>query len=372
MAKEIDDFSGMLLKDIKSGFASFKSTGKACFMTDANVNVENWLSTGSWMLDLVLSNRVGVGGIPQGRLVEISGGEGAGKSMMGNYIIADCQRKGGAAVLIDTEHAGSLEVMEACGVDVNRLIHVEVDTVEEVFQTMEAISNNFKKSKTKDRPPLCIVWDSVAATPCKIEVEGDYGDATIGLKARLLGQGLRKFMSVVADNNIYLVFINQLRANIGVTYGDNQITPGGKAIPFHSSVRLRLTHFKEITDVDKNKIGKIVKCDVKKNKVAPPMRTMYYYMKWGDKLGAWIDDEETIWDSAVRVDVIKKCGGQTYKFVSPSTGTDVEFTKRKFLSLWKEEVFQRELKEALAKAYIIGPKSFGDEDIMIGEPESED
>lgn len=367
MAKnnEVADFSAGLLEDIKSGFASFKSTGRACFMTDANVNVDNWLSTGSWMLDLILSNRVGVGGIPRGRLTEISGGEGAGKSMMGNYIMADCQRKGGAAVLIDTEHAAAYEVMQSCGVDIDKLIHVEVGTVEEVFQTMESISSNIKRNAGKDRPPLCIVWDSVAATPCKAEVEGEYGDNTIALKARLLSQGLRKFMSVASEHDVYLVFINQLRTKIGVTFGDNKVTPGGAAIPFHASIRLRLSHFKEVKNADKNTIGKIVKCEVKKNKVAPPMRTMYYYMRWGDKLGAWIDDEETIWDSAVTADVIKKVNNVTYKFKSITTGKDIEFSKKKFLSLWKEEVFQNELKEALAAAYIIGPNSLDDEGITI-------
>lgn len=223
--KRKDGFEDQLMADITSKFQKTGSNATASYLWQSTADVKQWVSTGNYMLDLVLSNKKD-GGIPVGRLTEISGGEGAGKTLLGSYIIANTQKKGGIAILIDSEHAASMDVLRAAGVDVEKLIYVQANTVEDVFKTMESI---LLKVKEKDTEKLItIVWDSVAATSSKAEVEGNYGDSTIAMSARLISQGLRKYIPLVGRHNVCLVFINQLRTNIGVSFGDNKVTPGGR------------------------------------------------------------------------------------------------------------------------------------------------
>jgi recombination protein RecA len=361
MAK--NSFEEQLITDLTSGFKAKKSAATASKLWDSTTKVVDWVPTGDFMLDLILSNRLD-GGLPVGRLTEISGGEGAGKTLLASYILANTQKKGGVAILIDSEHAASMEVLERVGVDIDSLVYIQASTIEEVFQSMETIVSRIQTDSTNRL--VTIVWDSVAATSTKAEIEGDYGDRTVALGARLISQALRKYIPIVSKHNVCLVFINQLRTNIGVTFGDNKITPGGKAIPYHASVRLRLEHNKQIQDGDKDLIGRIVKCDVKKNKVAPPMRSIYYTIRWGDSTGAWIDSNETMWDSAIRKNIIQKISQQKYSFTT-STGDQVEFSRKSFNELLKEESFITELKLALAEAYIITTKTVSSEDISYAD-----
>jgi len=320
------------------------------------------------MLDLVLSNRTS-GGVPVARLIEVAGGEGAGKTLLASYMMADTQRQGGVAIFIDSEHAASMEVLEATGVDTNKLVYIQADTVEDVFTSMESITNQIAESKTNKL--ITIVWDSVAASPPKAEVEGNYGDQTIALKARLISAGLRKYIPICSSHNVCLVFINQLRSKIGgVAFGDQSTTPGGKAIPYHASVRLRVSHFKQIKDSDGNIVGRIIKCEIKKNKVAPPMRTVYYTIRWGDKPGAWIDEVESLWDAAIRAGVLEKKTAQKYVFEVPSTKEKMELTKNKFTELLNEAAFSTEFKNALAEAYIITGKKITE--TILEDVENED
>lgn len=222
MAKNFED---RLIDDLSSGFKSKKSAATASHLNDSSSMVTDWVSTGDFMLDLILSNRID-GGIPVGRLCEISGGESVGKSLLGSYILANTQKKGGVAILIDSEHAASLEVLERVGVDIDSLVYIQASTIEEVFQAMETIVSSIQADE-KNRL-VTIVWDSVAATSTKAEIEGDYGDRTVAMAARLISQGLRKYIPVVSKHNVCLVFINQLRTKIGVTFGDDKVTPGGR------------------------------------------------------------------------------------------------------------------------------------------------
>jgi recombination protein RecA len=222
--KKGSSFEDELIDDLNSSFAKKSSNATASYLWQSTADVKNWISTGSFMLDLVLSNRKD-GGIPTGRLTEISGGEGAGKTLLASYILADTQRKGGVAILIDSEHAASMDVLKASGVDVEKLVYSQCNTIEDVFHAMERIVSMVKTSG-QDRP-ITIVWDSVAATSSRAEVEGNYGDATVGLAARLISQALRKYIPICSKHNICLVFINQLRTKIGVSFGDNNVTPGG-------------------------------------------------------------------------------------------------------------------------------------------------
>ncbi len=357
-----------IIADLTSSFKTKKSYATASKLYESTSNVKDWVSTGDFMLDLILSNKID-GGVPVGRLTEISGGEGAGKTLLASYILANTQKKGGVAILIDSEHAASMEVLERVGVDVKNLVYVQASTIEEVFQAMETIISKIQ-TDTSNRL-VTIVWDSVAATSTKAEVEGDYGDKTIGLAARLIGQGLRKFIPVVSKHNVCLVFINQLRTKIGVTFGDDQISPGGKSIPYHASIRLRLTHHQQIKDGDKDLIGRVVQCKVSKNKIAPPMRNIYYTIRWGETPGAWIDSAETMWDSAIRKGVFEKITQQKYA-LKTSTGEKVEFTRKAFNELIKEDSFLNEVKYALAESYIITAKNISAEDISYEDVDEDE
>lgn len=365
MAKRSSTYEDELIESLTSKYKRDKSNAHASRITDSSTNIKDWVSTGDFMLDLVVSNRLD-GGLPVGRLTEIAGGEGAGKTLLASYILANTQKKDGIAIYIDSEHAASMEVLERVGVDLEKLIYIQASTIEEVFQSMETILAKIQGDNSKRL--VTIVWDSVAATSTNAEVEGDYGDKTIGLAARLIGQGLRKFIPIVSKYNVCLVFINQLRTKIGVSFGDDQISPGGRPIPYHASVRLKLNHFQQIKDTNKDLIGRVVKCEVKKNKVAPPMRTIYYTIRWGDAPGAWLDPRETMWDSAIRKGIFKKVNAQKYSMTS-SSGEEIEFSRKNFDKLIEDENFALEVKAALANSYIITSKTITAED-MIYDDES--
>jgi len=359
------------IPDYKSEIASsIKKNNDDTFvgsLLDSSADIKDWVSTGDFMLDLVLSNKLD-GGVPVGRMIEIAGGEGAGKTLLASYLMADTQKKGGVAIYIDTEHAASVEVMKKAGVNVEDLIYVQASTTESVLQTMETIVQKVHRENSDKL--ITIVWDSIAATSTKAEVEAEFeAGRTVAMQARVIGIGMRKLMPLVSRHNVCLVFINQLRENIGgFGFGSSKFTPGGNAIKYGASVRLWLTHFKQIKDKDGDLIGRIVKCDVKKNKVAPPSRSVMYTIRWGDEPGAWIDPFETMWDSAIRKGVFKKITGSTkYTFVS-STGDPLEFTRKTFNALIKDdESFRDEVKLVLANRYIITTKNVSAEDITYDD-----
>lgn len=338
-----------LVADLAQTFkANGSSSASASFLWDSSANVEEWISTGNIVLDAVLSNRR-EGGIPVGRLTEIAGGEGAGKTLLASYILANTQKKGGIGVFIDVEHAASMEVMEAVGVDLEKLIYIQANTVEDVFRTFDTIIRKIQTGGARDKL-ITIVWDSVAATSTVAEVEGDYDDQTIGMAARVIGRGLRKIIPILSQHRVACVFINQLRTNIGVSFGDPYFTPGGKAIPYHASIRMRLTHFQKIKDANKREVGRVVKCQIKKNKVAPPMREVQYHIRWGSKPGAWMDEAATLFDLATEAKLLKKVSAQKFALVS---SPNVEFTKKKWEELLQEPAFYEEVRRGVQDYLII-------------------
>jgi len=338
-----------LVDDLAAKFKSERSNATASFLNSSSAYVEEWISTGNLVLDATLSNKR-EGGIPVGRLTEIAGAEGAGKTLLASNILANTQKKGGIAVFIDTEHAASIEVMEAVGVDVNKLIYIQAGTVEDVFRALDTIIHKIQAANARDKL-ITIVWDSVAATSTLAEVEGDYDEHTMGMAARRIGQGLRKIIPVISTHRVACVFINQLRTNIGVSFGDKYFTPGGKAIPFHASIRLRLTHFQAIKDkATKRHYGNVVKCQVKKNKVAPPMREIYYHIRWGDRLGAWMDEAATLWDICEEAGMFQKISAQKMCLAS---NPKIEFTKKKWEDLLGEPAFYETVKEGVLDYLII-------------------
>jgi len=252
-------------------------------------HVERWISTGSKLLDYICSNRRG-GGLPEGRIVEVFGPPSIGKSHIATQIARTTQKMGGIVVYIDTENATSVENLKMLGVDVSkRFVYVDTHCTEEVLSIAEA---TIMKAKAMDKDvPITIVWDSVAASSPKAELIGDYDKESIGLQARAISKGMRKITGVIANQNVLFVILNQIRTKIGVMYGDPDTTPGGKAIPFHASTRIKLGAGQQIKDGD-DVIGIHVSAKTIKNKVAPPFRKINFEIHFG----VGIKEHEQIFD----------------------------------------------------------------------------
>jgi recombination protein RecA len=273
-----DDVAKSLIKELNKVMGSRVAFNLST--DEAPTKIKRWLSMGSKQLDYVVSNRKG-GGLPEGRIIEISGQPSIGKSHIAYHLARNVQQQGGLVVYVDTENAIPLERLAELGVDVSkRFVYCDTHCTEEVFSIIESTITKAKSLLSKD-VPILVIWDSVAATSPKQELDGEYDKDTMGLQARVIAKGMRKIVGVIGQNNVTLVIINQLKSKVGMVMGDPFFTPGGAAIPFHASVRIRLTGGKQIKDKDDLPIGIHVNATIIKNKVARPFRRAEFEIHFG-------------------------------------------------------------------------------------------
>ena len=359
-----DELAGVLADTINKQFKDMKV---AYFLdgTDSTpTDIKDFVSTGSTMLDLAISNKPN-GGIAVGRITELNGLESSGKSLLGAHMLAETQKKGGVAVYIDTETAVSTEFLSAIGIDVDNMLYLHLETVEDIFHAIEEIVAKVRESD-KDRL-VTILVDSLAAASTNVEMEADFDkDGWATSKAIIISKAMRKITQMIGRQQIALVFTNQLRQKLGVMFGDPWTTSGGKALPFHSSTRIRLKNTGQIKDKKNNTIGMKMRAQVIKNRLGPPMRHADFelYFETG------IDDDGS-WLKVMKDHKLVKQGGSWYT-MNNHNGEEVKFQSKYWSELLQDEEFKSHCYNLICDKVILKyEKNFGIDDVVIEEEMSE-
>jgi recombination protein RecA len=315
-----------------------KHFGKGSIMrmgeASARFQVET-VSTGILTLDMAL----GIGGLPKGRVVEIYGPESSGKTTVALHIIAEAQKAGGTAAFIDAEHALDPTYAKKLGVDIDDLLISQPDTGEQALEIAEALV----RSGAVD----LVVIDSVAALVPRAEIDGDMGDAHVGLHARLMSQALRKLTGVISKSNAIVVFINQIREKVGVVYGSPEVTTGGRALKFYASVRVDIRKAEDIkqgTDV----VGHRTRAKIVKNKIAPPFKLAHFDIMFGEG----VSREGSLLDLAADIDVVSKSGAW-YNYQEARLGQGRENAK---LYLKEHPEMAEEIEKLVREKLLAGSK----------------
>lgn len=303
------------------------------------------IPTGSIALDVAL----GVGGVPRGRIIEIYGPEASGKTTLVQHIIAEAQKQGGVAALIDAEHALDPVYAEKTGVDVDELLISQPDTGEQALEIAETLI----RSNAVD----VIAIDSVAALVPRAEIEGEIGDSHIALQARLMSQSLRRLAGAISKSNCTVIFTNQLRMKVGIMFGNPETTPGGRALKYYSSVRMDIRRIQSLKEND-DFSGIKVRVKVVKNKVAPPFRTAEFDIMFNEG----ISREGNLLDVGVDFDLIKKSGAW-YEYNEEKIGQGREAAK----SFLREnpkiaEDLEKKIRAAMGKEHEVPMEIGGDHD----------
>ena len=317
-----------------------KDGGKIAYFLDEQENpaeISDWISTGSSILDLAISNRPH-GGLPVGKMIEFNGLEGTGKSLVSAHVVANTQKKGGIAVVIDTENAAAPEFWQSLGVDLSKLLYVQCETVEDIFEKMEQMVAVVRKSN-KDRI-LTIIVDSVAAASTKVELESDHGkDGFSTGKSIIISKAMRKITNMIGKQKVLTVFTNQLRQNLNaMAFGDKYVVSGGKSLAYHCSVRVRLNNtgkLKKGTDI----IGNECKAVVVKNRMGPPQRQANFEIYYDSGIADY-----SSWIKVMKENNLVKQGGAYYTY-KKDDGEEWKFQSKDFVSTMdkdanlKEEIY---------------------------------
>jgi recombination protein RecA len=354
---ESDDFTTDLIKSLNKEHGSRIAYNLAS--DESPTHVKRWISTGSTLLDYIVSNRRS-GGLPEGRIVEIFGTPSIGKSHIALQICKSTQRMGGIVVYIDTENGTSVENLRLLGVDVNKgFVYVDTHCTEEVFDVAE---KTIMKAKGMAKEiPITIIWDSVAASSPKAELLGDYDKDTIGLQARAISKGMRKITGIIGDQSVLFVILNQIRTKIGVLHGDPTTTPGGMAIPFHASVRIKLSSGMTIKNKADEVIGINVIAKTIKNKVAAPFRNVNFEIHFGRGIVEHEHLFDTLRDAGSRVvgeNTIIVTGDGAWKiFIVKNTVTgdilhEKKFYKSDFRDLLQSPVYKPFLDDLIEEVMV--------------------
>lgn len=332
-----DDLIDLLQSELNK---ANKDGGKIAYTLDEKDNptdITDWISTGSSILDLAISNRPH-GGLPVGRMVEFNGLEGTGKSLISAHVVAETQKKGGMAVLIDTENAGSPEFWTSLGVDLKKMLYVQCETVEDIFEQMEKMIAIVRKSN-KDRI-LTIIVDSVAAASTKAELESEHGkDGYATGKSIIISKAMRKITNMIGKQKVLTIFTNQLRQNLNaMAFGDKYVVSGGKALAYHCSVRVRLNNAGKLKKGEEI-IGNECKAVVVKNRMGPPQRTANFDIYFDSGIADY-----SSWIKVLKDNGLVKQAGAYYTYQKVD-GTDWKFQSKDFIatlqsdSKLKEEIY---------------------------------